>query len=73
MRRLFALISSLILFAACDTVSSVIHNDEVVASLGKEYFKQGKPEPADDLIPIYLRKSQAEREREEKLAAEGQA
>ena len=36
MRRLFALISSLILFAACDTVSSVIHNDEVVASLGKE-------------------------------------
>ena len=44
-----------------------------VASLGAEYFKQGKQEPADDLIPIYLRKSQAEREREEKLAAEGQA
>ena len=44
-----------------------------VASLGTEYFKQGKQEPADDLIPIYLRKSQAEREREEKLAAERQA
>ena len=44
-----------------------------VASLGAEYFKQGKQEPADDLIPIYPRKSQAEREREEKLAAEGQA
>mgnify|MGYP004538167877 CR=1 FL=1 len=44
-----------------------------VASLGAEYFKQGKQEPADDLIPIYLRKSQAEREREEKLAQEGQA
>ena len=44
-----------------------------VASLGAEYFKQGKQEPADDLVPIYLRKSQAEREREEKLAQEGQA
>ena len=44
-----------------------------VASLGAKYFKQGKKEPADDLVPIYLRKSQAEREREEKLAQEGQA
>lgn len=37
-----------------------------VASLGAYYFCQGIYENADDHKPIYLRKSQAEREREEK-------
>lgn len=37
-----------------------------VASLGMIYLKEGKEETADDVKPIYLRKSQAEREREEK-------
>ncbi len=37
-----------------------------VATLGMIYFKEGKGETSDDIKPIYLRKSQAEREREEK-------
>lgn len=37
-----------------------------VASLGMIYLREGKEETADDVKPIYLRKSQAEREREEK-------
>lgn len=37
-----------------------------VASLGLVYYKKGIYETADDHKPIYLRKSQAEREREEK-------
>lgn len=41
-----------------------------VATLGLNMFKAGIYENADDHSPIYLRKSQAEREREEKLAAE---
>lgn len=38
-----------------------------VAVLGGIYFEQGKAESADEHKPIYLRKSQAEREREERL------
>ncbi|MBQ9233250.1 MAG: tRNA (adenosine(37)-N6)-threonylcarbamoyltransferase complex dimerization subunit type 1 TsaB [Lachnospiraceae bacterium] len=37
-----------------------------VAALGMIYMKEGKAESADDVKPVYLRKSQAEREREEK-------
>lgn len=43
-----------------------------VASLGCCYFAEGKTEYADEHVPIYLRKSQAEREREEKLSEKGQ-
>ena len=39
-----------------------------VAALGAVYFAEGKFESAQEHSPIYLRKSQAEREREEKLA-----
>lgn len=42
-----------------------------VASLGSLYYAEGKTEKAEEHVPIYLRKSQAEREREEKLASEG--
>ncbi len=38
-----------------------------VAVLGDIYFNQGKAEEAAEHKPIYLRKSQAEREREERL------
>ena len=38
-----------------------------VAVLGDIYFNQGKAEDAAEHNPIYLRKSQAEREREERL------
>lgn len=38
-----------------------------VAALGEVYFEQGKVESAAEHKPIYLRKSQAEREREERL------
>lgn len=38
-----------------------------VAALGARYFEQGIYESADEHSPVYLRKSQAEREREEKL------
>lgn len=38
-----------------------------VAVLGETYFNQGKAEDAAEHKPIYLRKSQAEREREERL------
>ena len=38
-----------------------------VAVLGDIYFNQGKAEDAAEHKPIYLRKSQAEREREERL------
>ncbi len=41
-----------------------------VATLGMEYFKQGIYDKAEDHKPVYLRKSQAEREREEKLGKE---
>ncbi len=37
-----------------------------VATLGIEFFNEGKFEGADEHKPVYLRKSQAEREREEK-------
>lgn len=37
-----------------------------VAALGMEYYKRGMSEAAADFAPDYLRKSQAEREREEK-------
>ncbi len=40
----------------------------LVASLGAKYFAEGKTVPADDFMPIYLRDSQAERVRKEKLA-----
>lgn len=38
-----------------------------VAALGEKYLLQGKAESADMHKPIYLRKSQAEREREERI------
>lgn len=37
-----------------------------IASLGKSYMQRGKGVPAKDFAPIYLRLSQAERERQEK-------
>lgn len=43
-----------------------------IAGLGEVCFKKGIFESADAHVPVYLRKSQAEREREEKLASEGQ-
>lgn len=41
-----------------------------VAVLGMKYYQQGKMETAAEHNPVYLRKSQAEREREEKLNAD---
>ena len=38
-----------------------------VAALGEIYFRQGRGEAAGDHRPIYLRKPQAEREREQRL------
>lgn len=38
-----------------------------VAALGQSYYRQGKIETAAEHRPLYLRKSQAERERDEKL------
>lgn len=43
-----------------------------VAALGATYFAEGKTETAMEHKPDYLRKSQAEREREEKMRAEGE-
>ena len=40
-----------------------------VAALAVEYYKQGKTESAEEHEPNYLRKSQAERELEEKNAS----
>lgn len=37
-----------------------------IAALGAVYYAKGMTEPAEEHHPIYLRKSQAEREREEK-------
>lgn len=37
-----------------------------VAALGEIYYRQGKTETAQEHRPVYLRKSQAEREREER-------
>ncbi len=42
-----------------------------VAALGLQFYQEGKFESADEHKPIYLRKSQAEREREEQLKKEG--
>lgn len=42
-----------------------------VAALGELYYQQGKIQTAEEHHPIYLRKSQAEREREERLQQEG--
>lgn len=44
-----------------------------VASLGLEYYKAGKIESAVDHQPDYLRVSQAERERKERLEKEGKS
>ena len=41
----------------------------VVAELGAKYYAEGKIENAREHLPNYLRKSQAEREREAKLHA----
>jgi len=41
-----------------------------VAAIAYEYAKEGKSVKCDDFSPVYLRKSQAERELEEKKAAE---
>ncbi|MBQ6680355.1 MAG: tRNA (adenosine(37)-N6)-threonylcarbamoyltransferase complex dimerization subunit type 1 TsaB [Lachnospiraceae bacterium] len=38
-----------------------------VAALGEKLFLEGKTVSADAFVPVYLRKSQAEREREESL------
>ena len=38
-----------------------------VGALAQVYFAQGIYESADEFVPDYLRKSQAEREREERL------
>lgn len=43
-----------------------------VGSLGLEYLKEGKTEPAVDHQPDYLRVSQAEREKAERERAKGQ-
>ena len=40
-----------------------------VATLGALYYHQGRVETAAEHRPVYLRKSQAEREREERLHA----
>lgn len=40
----------------------------LVASLGAKYFAEGRTVSADDFMPVYLRDSQAERVRKEKLA-----
>lgn len=42
-----------------------------IAALGKKYFEEGKAESAAVHRPVYLRKSQAEREREEKCKKAG--
>ena len=42
-----------------------------VAALGALYYHQGRVETAAEHRPVYLRKSQAEREREEREAKEG--
>ena len=41
-----------------------------VGMLGIQYYKEGKTETAMEHEPDYLRVSQAEREREERLKAE---
>lgn len=38
----------------------------VLATLAMQYYKEGKTENPDTFVPMYLRKSQAEREREER-------
>lgn len=40
-----------------------------IASLGMRYFQQGKYVAAKDFAPVYLRVSQAERERQERIRA----
>ena len=42
-----------------------------VAALGKLYFEEGKAINSDDFAPEYLRKSQAERVRDEKSSETG--
>lgn len=41
-----------------------------VGSLAERYYQEGRAIPADQHVPIYLRKSQAEREREARLHAD---
>jgi tRNA threonylcarbamoyladenosine biosynthesis protein TsaB len=41
-----------------------------IAALAERYMAEGKAVPSDDFAPVYLRKSQAEREREKKLSEE---
>lgn len=41
-----------------------------VGSLAEQYYQEGRAIPADQHVPIYLRKSQAEREREARLHAD---
>ncbi len=42
-----------------------------VALLGIMYYKEGRYESAAEHRPVYLRKPQAEREREERMQVEG--
>ena len=44
-----------------------------VAALGAAYYRAGKTVPSDAHTPIYLRQTQAERERAERLKAEAEA
>lgn len=42
-----------------------------VGALAKEYYRKGKIQTGDEFAPEYLRKSQAEREREERIHGQG--
>lgn len=49
------------------TAANAYQNAANIAVLGEFYAKKGQAVEAKDLTPVYLRKPQAEREREEKL------
>lgn len=57
---------------ACHFAPSFVNRQRsaVVAQLGAMYYREGKTEHAREHLPDYLRKSQAEREREAKLHAD---
>lgn len=44
-----------------------------IAALGSIYFREGKAVPAAEHVPVYLRQSQAERERDERVRSPGGA
>lgn len=51
----------------CSSTCKPPESKERVGTLAQVYFAQGIYESADEFVPEYLRKSQAEREREERL------